>query len=683
MDTKYVDFSFKLTTYMKNDEEKKKFSLPEQWQLLTENLINPSHNGRGRITGKINNLTVFDFDNEATYEKFMNDHPNININDLKRTKSGRGWHIHFLHDETLKNTSDVFKDYEGVDIRNDGGFITIAPTTYKKLDGTIIEYKQYDGDLIHVPFEFRHCLKSSVIKKPTKKIVKEVKEEDNQKLISQILPIIKDMANDYTNWIKVGMALKHSSEDNLNLFHDFSKFCIEKYIEDDVNTAWDRITDGPLNLGSLIYWAKEIDYETTMDIISKYKTDEYLLLKHEWEGVKRLAFIHSISQYCYEVNGSLLFKRKEDMKNSLANIQFIKNEKETSFFETWNKDKTRKEYMDIGMISPDMKQDNTILNLWTPFYCQTLNFDTVIDIQPILDFIKVIAGNDDDAYTYILKYIKNMIMFPSKPQQMICLASIEEGTGKSTFINLLIKLIGLDKCFTTKNISKDVCDKFNGHLEYKVLTHLEDIEPDDYRKHETEIRSIINKEYMPIHHKGQKMKQLKHFNHFIMTTNYLHTIKYTDIQRRIMGVEVSNDYLGKTEIFEKLRNLLDNDHVIYSFYKYLIDKVECPAILTKNDIPMTKLMKEGCEMNVDNIVSFVKNLENKEYQTLQLYDMFKGFTSERGYNDKRTYNTFAKDLKREIEKQECGIYKEKVKNLDDGSRSCGYVIHHKIEEILE
>ncbi len=84
-------------------------------------------------------------------------------------------------------------------------------------------------------------------------------------------------------------------------------------------------------------------------------------------------------------------------------------------------------------------------------------------------------------------------------------------------------------------------------------------------------------------------------------------------------------------------------------------------------------------MNVDNIVSFVSNLENGEYQTLTLFNMFKEFTQARGYTDKRTYNTFAKDIKREIEKQDCGVFKEKIKD-ENGKRACGYFVEHKFHE---
>ncbi len=409
-----------------------------------------------------------------------------------------------------------------------------------------------------------------------------------------------------------------------------------------------------------------------------YESDEqvYGSLKRYYEDECKLAFIHSTGEYCYEKDGVLLLKRRDDMKNSLAPITFIKKDKEVSFFDTWNKDKTRKEYNDVGMISPDMKPNPNILNLWKPFYCQTLKFDTVISIQPILDYFMVMANGDKDVYDYFLKYIKNMLLFPSKPQQAICLASIEQGNGKSTFFKFLEALVGRERCFETKSISTDVCGTFNGHFEHMVLTHLEDIEPEDYRKNEAELRSIINKQYMPIHHKGKKSVEKKNFNHLIMTTNYLHTVRYTDEQRRIMGVECGTDYLGDYDKFKELYRIIENDHFLYSFYKFLLDEIECPEILTKEDMPISSLMKEGCEMNVDNIVSFVSDLEDGKYTTLSLYAMFKTFTQERGYQDKRTYNTFSKDLKRQVEKTNAGIHSKHMKN-EDGKEQSGYIIERR------
>lgn len=678
MDTKYVDFSFKLTTYMKNGEEKKKFTLPEGWQLLTENLINPSHNGRGRITGKLNNLTVFDFDNEATYEKFMNDHPNININDLKRVKTRHGWHIYFLHDETLKNTTEVFKDYEGVDIRNDGGFITIPPTAYKLLDGTIFEYKEYDGDLIHVPFDFRYCLKSSVIKKPSK-IIKEVKEDDNKKLISQILPIIKDMANDYTNWIKVGMALKHSSEDNLNLFHDFSKFCIEKYIEDDVNTAWDRITDGPLNLGSIIYWAKEIDYDATMEIISKYKTDEYSLLKHEWEGVKRLAFIHSTTDYCYEEDGKLLFKRKEDMKNSLANVQFIKNEKETSFFETWNKDKTRKEYYKVDIIPHDNDCPPNVLNLWDGFAVEKIK-GSIVPITKILNHIKILCGNNDECYHFIMLWLANFFQYPSQTSVMPLFTG-PEGCGKGTLIEFLCLLIGQDKLFTCENMDEDLMGGHNGQLLNVMLVHIEEMDFKTSSKYIERIKSMITRKTISINEKYQKRITVPHYIKYITTANPKYPFHLSENDRRIAPIACSEELKGNNEYFEDFYVLMNDKNIQYSFYKYIMT-YKTNVQIQGSDIPETELRNESKIMSRDSIEDFISEFSGT-VDSNGFFDMYKDFMKRSNLQCNISLKSFQMKAKTYFDK-----YKIKVKDVDkmiddDRIRGKFYYVDKFDESIFE
>ena len=661
-----VEISFNLSTKLNKDgEEKKSYtSMPDNWQLLTNSLINPSHNGRGRLTGKINNLTVFDFDDMISYGKFLDDHPTFREADYFGAISKKGIHLYFQYDADCKTGTNVMEKYSGVDIRNDNAFITIPPTKYKLLDGSVFEYEWMDdtgGKILPVPLELKQYLKTEIAK--SKKTLKcetkpKVVTNNDYQLISKLLPILEPLSVNYQDWINVTMCLKHSGENFKDLFHEFSKMCSEKYDEDECNKTWDNIKEknNGLSIGSLIFYAKNINPELTSEIMGQFKESNYnyKLLKQEWEEKRKLAFIHSTSEYCYEDhNGILLFKRKDDIKNSLSNVFYKTMEKgievEKLFFDTWNKDKERKEYDDVGVISPDMKENDKILNLWKPFYCQTLKFDTTCDIQVILDYLMVMAGHSKEVYDYFLKYIRNMLLYPSKPQQMICLANVEQGNGKSTLFKLLEKMIGRDRCFEAKTITTDVCGTFNGHLEYKILTHLEDIQPEDYRKNEAEMRSIINKDYVPIHHKGKKIVERKNFNHFILTTNYLHTVRYTDEQRRVMGVECGIDYLNNIKKFEELYNLIENDHFIYSFYKYLCDEIECPKILNKSDLPMTKLMKEGCDMNVDNIVSFVRELENKEYQTIVLYDMFKKFSRQRGYDDKRTYNTFAIDIYRDWE----------------------------------
>jgi hypothetical protein len=676
-----IQFSFGEITMKKTDKGwKKQYTPPKGWSDLVESRIIEGQHNRGILTGVKNNLTVFDFDDQEVWGKFVCDlrRLGLNENDYKAVQTKRGFHIYFQYDPDFHSSVNIKCSYSSpdshIDCRNDGGMIIAPPTRYRDEEGKWIEYEDLGGNILPMPPEIKALLT------PPKKEKREIKKkcqvlDDNRTLVSELIPILSPLSENYDDWIKVGMAMKHTDPEFLDLFHEFSRQSI-KYDENECDKVWESIKDGNLRLGSLLFWAKNINPEMYKEVMRYIRTDEYVLLKEEWELMHNLAFIHSTGEYCYEKDGVLLLKRKEDIKNSMAPITFIKNDKEVSFFDTWNKDKTRKEYNDVGMFSPDMKSNPNILNLWKPFYCQTLKYDTVISIQPILDYFMVMANGDKDVYDYFLKYIKNMLLFPSKPQQAICLASIEQGNGKSTFFKFLEALVGRERCFETKSISTDVCGTFNGHFEHVVLTHLEDIEPEDYRKNEAELRSIINKQYMPIHHKGKKSVEKKNFNHLIMTTNYLHTVRYTDEQRRIMGVECGTDYLGNYDKFKELYRIIEDDHFLYSFYKFLLDEIECPEILTKEDMPISSLMKEGCEMNVDNIVSFVSDLEDGKYTTLSLFTMFKTFTQERGYQDKRTFNTFAKDIKRQIEKTNSGSFSKHIKN-EDGKECSGYVIQRR------
>jgi len=59
----------------------------------------------------------------------MEIHPELK--EYKTIQTNKGFHIWFKFDPDFKTTTDGFSDYEGVDIRNQGGVVFCPPTTYK------------------------------------------------------------------------------------------------------------------------------------------------------------------------------------------------------------------------------------------------------------------------------------------------------------------------------------------------------------------------------------------------------------------------------------------------------------------------------------------------------------------------------------------------------------------------
>tara|TARA_R110000822_G_scaffold96182_1_gene219183 strand:- start:762 stop:995 length:234 start_codon:yes stop_codon:yes gene_type:complete len=76
MDTKrFICFTIPKVTL--NDKGKKEFSPPIAWQKLTESKIVKGHKALCVRTGKLNNITVIDFDSEKSYNKAIKKFPDL------------------------------------------------------------------------------------------------------------------------------------------------------------------------------------------------------------------------------------------------------------------------------------------------------------------------------------------------------------------------------------------------------------------------------------------------------------------------------------------------------------------------------------------------------------------------------------------------------------------------------
>lgn len=125
----------------------------------------------------------------------------------------------------------------------------------------------------------------------------EVEEQDivfkftkNEHTDGQILELLshlpQEYCDDYAKWNKVGMTLFSLSEDYENLFDEWSKKS-NKYKPGGVKSQWNwykkskNFDKSLLNIGSLIYWAKEGGYEfpdkNIEHIISSYKEKKIVI----------------------------------------------------------------------------------------------------------------------------------------------------------------------------------------------------------------------------------------------------------------------------------------------------------------------------------------------------------------------------------------------------------------------
>jgi len=271
LDDGIVSFAFpKIDTYIndKGEVKKKPIEMPS-WKVINKhNCLKYSVGGAyAVVTGEQSNLTVIDFDVKDEYYRLMEIHPELK--EYKTIQTNKGFHIWFKYDAEYKTTTDGFSDYEGVDIRNQGGVVFCPPTTYKYPNGDIKKYVDLGGKFELPPSYLKTYLKvkgdAKIQNVSVKQNVKEpvhnvVKNEIIDKLL--YLGLLDGQAfGSWDDWRNVGLCMKWIT--TFEHFDTFSKINKEKYDKKETIELWNSIHEKyeSMNIGTLYHYAKDYNNE--------------------------------------------------------------------------------------------------------------------------------------------------------------------------------------------------------------------------------------------------------------------------------------------------------------------------------------------------------------------------------------------------------------------------------------
>lgn len=163
LDFKLNGFSFEeIRTVIDQGKLKKKPIFLPKWK--TFNLLNydtkahvsANHSAFAILTGKFSNVTVIDFDDIGSYNKMVEDFPQLK-NSLT-VKTRQGFHIYCKYDKNIIGRTHAFKSYPRVDLRNDSELLFAPPTTYLNCETKILENYTFVHpccEIISIPEELK------------------------------------------------------------------------------------------------------------------------------------------------------------------------------------------------------------------------------------------------------------------------------------------------------------------------------------------------------------------------------------------------------------------------------------------------------------------------------------------------------------------------------------------------
>ena len=281
-------FTAKKIVMKKNKDgilKKKVDGMPPGWQNLTEeNITDHIHIDKGDKvicvrTGKLNNITVFDFDSKEAYDNAV-DMCNI-ITTFHTIKTPNGYHVYGKYVPGLK--SYINTEHE-IDIRSDGnvvfgnGTIREDGQKYEKyIDGSI--NREFPKELIDYIIEINEKPKSvsKKTKKNTTESIPKVKEEKNTRNKSELIldTILTKYIKEYDSWLKIIWAMRSDPDVSEEYAIKISKKA-ENYDEDFFIKTYRNYKYGKeITKKTYYYYAKLSDPIKFYDICQSFDNHEF------------------------------------------------------------------------------------------------------------------------------------------------------------------------------------------------------------------------------------------------------------------------------------------------------------------------------------------------------------------------------------------------------------------------
>ena len=359
------------------------------------------------------------------------------------------------------------------------------------------------------------------------------------------------------------------------------------------------------------------EYIIQNDLKSKqYETIKQAFEKQHSKVINKSIFIKKID------DDGIIYMSENELKVSYKHIRYTKvccnggnpYEMECKFINEWLEDSDMKQYEDIGIYPPPLKCPKNTYNLWNDFGGNNLikDFEEKPDeLQQILKHILILCNNEQNIADYFIKWMAQMIQYPAV--KSVCPTFIsQEGAGKGTLLQIMRKVLGNKKVLETTKPSRDVWGSFNGIMKNSFLVNLNELSQKETLESEGVIKGLITDNALQINEKGVNQYEVKSYHRFIITTNKEEPIKTRKGDRRNFIIRCSDELCGKKSYFDDMYSLINDNDVMATFYKYLLD-VPRMDMFNLLDIPQTQYQSDLNELSIDPILLYITDFTEKNY----------------------------------------------------------------------
>lgn len=375
-----------------------------------------------------------------------------------------------------------------------------------------------------------------------------------------------------------------------------------------------------------------------------FDNEDYQNVKHIFE--KEVFKVNEADCFIRIINDDIKIINTKSLNHIYQNKWCYLNGERQKFIKLWLEDQTIKTYEKIDFLPYPRICGDDIFNLYTGLAGEKLmcdNYDEQ-EIEPILNHIRKLSGNDPNSFNYFIKWLADMVKNPGKLNGVSIVLRSDEGAGKNIFLDFFgNKIIGNMYYFTTGD-PEHLFGRFANGRKNKLLVNLDETSGADGFKFSEKIKNFITSETTQFEQKGVDPLTMQNYARWIFSTNNETPVKVSLSDRRFVIFDCDNSICKNEKYFKALYECFNDDNKCAIFYKYLMN-IDVSNFSPINDRPITDAYQDIQSVNTPVLYHFLDYYMNTITTAIgrktvkELFDDYKKYCDENGYTCK--YNTFS------------------------------------------
>ncbi|MGO4551256.1 primase-helicase family protein [Lysobacter sp. 2RAF19] len=303
--------------------------------------------------------------------------------------------------------------------------------------------------------------------------------------------------------------------------------------------------------------------------------------------------------------------------------------------------------------APSCNAPESYYNLWTGFAVEPLDVDlfrAAMRCRRLLAHLKHnVCNGNREHFRYLLAWTADMMQDPDHKKGVAVVLRGEKGTGKSTFADILRRLLGGHAIKVSH--MKHLTGNFNGHLADKLLVVAEESFWAGDKNDEGPLKDMITSDTLTVERKGVDAVEMRSVSRIVMVTNAAWAVPATRDERRYFVLDVGSKRRQDHAYFSAIHKQMDGDG-LQAFLGLLL---QIPlAGFDLRAVPETDALKKQRALSLEPHFQFIADclhsgaIAGTEWTwgatvvKQNAYDAYLDYARKRGKSHLLTANGFAK-----------------------------------------